>query len=164
MIASISRSGVKPSAFARAVSKRAGQLPTMDSIFGSGCAFTSARAVAPPIRSSASSMSATVTEIPGNINILELPHALASRLSACIRLRITPRGESKYKGKDSGTGRSPVSPFNGSRIILLAKLEAAALGHPGRTAMVGSRRARPSTMPRREKSLTNCSPITFCTP
>ena len=47
------------------------------------------------------------------------------------------------------TGATAASPFKGSRIMPLAKLDAAALGLPGRTLMVGMRSVRPSMKPLR---------------
>ena len=46
----------------------------------------------------------------------------------------------------------------------LAKDEAARLGLPGRTTIVGKRIERPSIMPLRVQSATRYSPITFCAP
>ena len=46
----------------------------------------------------------------------------------------------------------------------LANDEAARLGLPGRTTMVGRRSDRPSMNPLRVKSATRYSPITFCVP
>jgi len=49
-------------------------------------------------------------------------------------------------------------------MIELAQVDAALLGLPGRTTMVGRRRARPSMKPLRLMSLTRNSPIAFCAP
>ena len=46
----------------------------------------------------------------------------------------------------------------------LAKEDAARLGLPGRTTMVGRRSERPSMKPLRVKSATRYSPTTFCVP
>ena len=46
----------------------------------------------------------------------------------------------------------------------LAKLDAAALGLPGRMMMVGGRAARPSTKPLRVYSLINSSPMDLVMP
>ena len=46
----------------------------------------------------------------------------------------------------------------------LANDDAALLGRPGRTVIVGSRSERPSIMPLRDRSLTSNSPIAFCVP
>ena len=47
-------------------------------------------------------------------------------------------------------GQGAAMPFNGSRIMPLANEEAARLGLPGRTEMVGNLKARPSIYPLRE--------------
>ncbi|MCY1440724.1 hypothetical protein D9M71_570090 [compost metagenome] len=57
------------------------------------------------------------------------------------------RGEVTKTGVSDGTGQTAVSPFNGSRMIELKKVEAALFGLPGRTTMVGSLKIRPSIKP-----------------
>ena len=47
------------------------------------------------------------------------------------------------------TGQTASAPASGSRMMLLAKVEAALFGLPGRTTMVGRRSARPSMKPLR---------------
>src|SRR3954469_25934488 len=49
----------------------------------------------------------------------------------------------------SGTGSTASSPLSGSRMMLEKKPEAALLGLPGRTQIVGSRMPTPSKKPRR---------------
>jgi len=64
----------------------------------------------------------------------------------------------------SDTGHSHATPASGSRMMPLANDEAARLGLPGRTTMVGKRRERPSMNPLRVRSAIRYSPITFCVP
>lgn len=60
------------------------------------------------------------------------------------------RGEVMKTGVSGGTGQIAVSPFKGSRIIELKNVDAALLGLPGRTTIVGNLKTRPSIKPLRE--------------
>ena len=62
------------------------------------------------------------------------------------------------------TGQDEISPFSGSRMMPLANEDAARLGLPARTTMVGSRKERPSMNPLRLKSVARYSPQTLCAP
>ena len=62
------------------------------------------------------------------------------------------------------TGQIASTPDSGSRMIPLANEEAARLGLPGRTTIVGRRSDRPSMNPLRLMSFTSSSPIAFCVP
>jgi len=62
---------------------------------------------------------------------------------------MTRRGESTQTPVRGETGHTTSSPCNGSRKMELANDDAAAFGLPGRTTMVGRRRARPSMKPLR---------------
>ena len=73
----------------------------------------------------------------------------ASSSQPATSAAIAPRGDSSHSRVPGRTGHTASSPFSGSRIMPLAKDEAAALGLPGRTLMVGRRSTRPSTKPRR---------------
>jgi hypothetical protein len=54
-----------------------------------------------------------------------------------------------YIAASRPTGQIASCPASGSRMMELANVEAARLGRPGRTTMVGRRSARPSTKPLR---------------
>ena len=62
---------------------------------------------------------------------------------------MTRRGESIHMRASGPTGQTTSWPLSGSRKMLLAKLDAARFGLPGRTTMVGSRSERPSMNPLR---------------
>ena len=59
----------------------------------------------------------------------------------------TPTSGTVYFKDERLTGQIAGSPTSGSRTIELAKVDAALFGLPGRTTIVGSRRARPSMKP-----------------
>ena len=71
---------------------------------------------------------------------------------------ITTAGRSRLTG--SVVGR----PASGSRTTALAKLEAAALGAPGRTITVGGRAERASRKPLRVASANSSSSIALVAP
>ena len=73
-------------------------------------------------------------------------------------------GDDSHMRVSSGTGQVDGSPFSGSRMMPLANEDAAELGWPGRTEIVGRRRTRPSTKPLREYSLTSSSPMALSAP
>ena len=73
-------------------------------------------------------------------------------------------GEATHNLVSSGTGQTLSRPARGSRTIPLTKLDIAEFGVPGRTATVGTRQARPSTMPRRLASSTRSSAIALVVP
>ena len=75
-----------------------------------------------------------------------------------------PAGEPRATAVAAGTGQRARSPASGSRTMPLRKLDAAALGRPGRTETVIRRTLRPRTRPRRVKSATSCSPMNFWMP
>jgi hypothetical protein len=56
-------------------------------------------------------------------------------------------GDEIHMGVSGFTGQMADSPFKGSRMMELTKEDAAWLGFPGLTVMVGSRATRPSTNP-----------------
>src|SRR5580693_2353197 len=70
--------------------------------------------------------------------------AAARRIPSRVR-----RGEDSATGVSAGTGQVARTPARGSRTIPDMKLDAAALGLPGRTDTVISRTERPRTKPRR---------------
>ena len=94
-------------------------------------------------------MSATRMDKPGRLMTRRRPSRSAGRSCACNRLRMTERGDINQSGVSGLTGHTASSPCKGSRMIPLAKLEAARLGLPGRTTMVGNRMLRASTNPLR---------------
>ena len=57
---------------------------------------------------------------------------------------IAEAGDRTHIEVSAPTGQTASAPASGSRMMPLAKLEAAAFGFPGRTTIVGSRTARPS--------------------
>ena len=75
------------------------------------------------------------------------PKTSPDRASAWMKASTTRLGERIYMTDERATGQMAGSPTSGSLMIELAKVEAALLGLPGRTTMVGRRKARPSTKP-----------------
>ena len=74
---------VRPSARARAASKRAGQLPTIASIAGSGIqSIEFARRRAPATRSNAAAISPGVVSRPGVVSAVRLPQVASSTVAA----------------------------------------------------------------------------------
>ncbi|MNC90136.1 hypothetical protein D3C83_61980 [compost metagenome] len=67
-----------------------------------------------------------------------------------MKASTTLPGESSQTPVSGATGHSDTSPASGSRMMPLAKDEAAAFGLPARTTMVGSLSDRPSRNPLRE--------------
>ena len=72
-----------------------------------------------------------------------MPKASAGSSKAWVSAWITRRGDRMYIFASRSTGQTACWPASGSRMIELAKVEAALLGLPGRTTMVG-RRKRPA--------------------
>src|ERR1700761_8078648 len=97
----------------------------------------------------ASAMDRGVVASAGRFIAVLLPQdrsltAAARRIPCRVR-----RGEDSATGVPGGTGQVARSPARGSRMIPETKLDAAALGLPGRTATVISRTERPRTNPLR---------------
>ena len=78
-----------------------------------------------------------------------MPKLSSASSIAWIKASTTRRGERMYMPVSRVTGQTASMPASGSRTIELAKVEAALLGLPGRTKIVGSRSERPSTKPLR---------------
>jgi hypothetical protein len=94
-------------------------------------------------------MSRGVVVSPGRFMAVRLPQS-ASRTAAARRIpSMVLRGEESATGVSAGTGQGARSPASGSRMIPETKLDAAALGLPGRTATVISRTERPRVKPLR---------------
>jgi MFS family permease len=148
--ASKSRSRRKPKPSSRVTSKSPGQEQTISVMRCSGCWVTRARTAGPPTRSRLASISAGVTQMPGRFSVRQVPRRVPSSAIACTRLATTMSGDESHSRVSIGTGRFEGRPASGSRMIPLAKEEAAEFGFPGRTTMVGSRQTRPSTKPLRE--------------
>src|SRR5476649_54702 len=144
------RSAASPSFSPRSVSHAPGQLPTIFSIFGSGCQSISAATSSPATSFSASTISVTLTESPGMLTTGHVPSSACSSSQPAISDSIACFGDSSHKRTSPPTGHTARSPFSGSRMMPLANDDAAAFGLPGRTLMVGRRSTRPSTNPRRE--------------
>jgi hypothetical protein len=132
---------------ARGVVKRTGQPCTIRSMRSSGLNRTRAATASPATRASAAMPSLTVTVMPGRLSTRFTPHADEGRSWAWMNASTTLRGERSQMPVESGTGQSAATPFSGSRKMLLANDEAARLGLPGRTTIVGSRSDRPSRKP-----------------
>ena len=87
--------------------------------------------------------------MPGSTIARVMPKASSGSCMARSSAATTRRGESTYIAASRSTGQTASWPASGSRMIELAKVEAALLGLPGRTTIVGRRRLRPSTKPLR---------------
>ena len=138
-----------PSSFARGVENLAGQLPTMARIASSWTQSTRLLGFVFVARSSALSMSLGVVDRAGRFSAVRLPQVRSSAVMALTIPSIVRAGDDRAIGVDAGTGQVARCPASGSRMIPEMKLEAAALGLPGRTATVMSRRLRPRINPRR---------------
>ena len=145
MTSAIPRSPTKPSASARAVANEAGQLSTIFSIALSRSKRTRAAHSGPASCSSAASASATLTVMPGAFSVRFQPHASAGNSMARISASTARSGDAIHIFASGCNGHTAASPFSGSRRILLMNPDAARLGLPGRTTIVGSRTQRPST-------------------
>jgi hypothetical protein len=109
-----------------------------------------ARAASPPVFASASSIWRTDTVIPGRLSARGPTQRSAGTSCAWIRFAMASAGDISHIAVSGSTGHAASMPASGSRMMPLAKLDAAAFGLPGRTTIVGSRTARPSIIPLRE--------------
>ncbi len=109
-------------------------------------------------------MSPTATEMPGTLTERLVANAAAGASCPVRRFSITAAGDCTHIRVPGATGQIASTPASGSRTMPLANDDAARLGSPGRTVTVGRRRLRPSSAPRRDRSATSSSPITFCVP
>ena len=73
-----------------------------------------------------------------------------SSVAAWRKNPVAARGEANQWRTSSDTGSTASRPLSGSRMMLEKNPEAARFGAPGRTQIVGSRSAIPSTKPWRE--------------
>ncbi len=73
-----------------------------------------------------------------------------SIVAACTRKPTAERGLACQCITSSETGSTASLPLIGSRMMFEKKPDAALLGVPGRTQIVGRRMPTPSKMPRRE--------------
>ena len=131
---------------------------------GSGCQVIRASAPGPATRVIAAIISPIVSLRPVRFRQRLNPKAAPSSVAAWIRLATTVRGAVCQTAKSRGTGQFAVCPCSVSRKIEDMKLDAAALGLPGRIETVGRRRPRPSRNPRRDMSDKSNSPMAFCVP
>ena len=103
----------------------------------------------PAARSSAATMSPTVTVSAGRLTALRPPHA-APDVSAARRSAATARlGEHSATSVCASTGQTARWPASGSRMMPDRNPDAAPFGRPGRTHTVISRTARPRRNPLR---------------
>ena len=103
----------------------------------------------PAIRVRDSICSATVQEMPGMVRLIRSPSCARESEAACTRKPAAARGLAWVWRTVSGTGSAAACPASGSRMIEEKKPDAALLGLPGRTQMVGNRRPTPSRKSRR---------------
>ncbi len=155
---------MKPIAFAASVRKRTGHVFTMPWMRASGTKRTRETVSAPATRPIASIIWRTESVMPGRFTTRVIGHAGDGRSCAWTNASTTRRGERIQTPVVSGTGHTLSTPASGSRMMPLAKEDAARLALPGRTTIVGRRIDRPSMNPLRVKSATRYSPITFCVP
>ena len=78
-------------------------------------------------------MSPMLTSMPGRVRLRFVPQRSAGRSWACSRDSTTRRGDRIHMRALRSTGQTASWPASGSRRMLLAKVEAALLGLPGRT-------------------------------
>ena len=135
MISSKSASAWNPSAWARRVSKLPGQPETIRMTVSSGSWRIRRTASSPATRPNAAICSAMVTDTPGMFRQRSFPSAPASIAAAWTRKPTAERGEACQCRTSSDTGNTASCPFNGSRMMLEKKPEAARFGLPGRTQM-----------------------------
>ena len=125
--------------------------PALDDrmIVGFGSRRMRATTLSPATFRSASICSPTVTDRPGMVRLRRAPTLAPSRPAAWSRKFTAERGLACQWRTLSGTGSTASWPASGSRMMLEKKPEAAMLGLPGRTQMVGSLMPMPSMKPRR---------------
>src|SRR5215469_15286366 len=148
-IASKLSSGLSPSAVARAVEKRAGQLRTIDAMASSGSQPTRALTAGPATRSSVRTISPTVTVTDGRLTAVGSPHAVGAASAARSSPSIARAGELSATAVSGGTGAFADRPASGSLMMPDRNPDAAALGRPGRTLTVIKRTDRPWMNPLR---------------
>jgi hypothetical protein len=85
--------------------------------------------------------------MPGSVRPRSWPKASDGMAAVLTKASITRRGERMNIVESRLTGQIASWPAKGSRMIELAKVEAALFGLPGRTTMVGSLSERPSMKP-----------------
>jgi hypothetical protein len=142
-------SALKPMASARSVRKRTGHVCTMPWMRASGTNLTRFVVSGPATRPIASSISRTVSVIPGRFTTRLDGQADAGESCACMKASTARFGERIHTPVVSGTGHSASTPLRGSRMMPLANEDAARFGLPGRTTIVGRRSDRPSRNPLR---------------
>ena len=101
---------------------------------------------------------------PGIVTARRLPRGAVSIVAAWSTKLTAERGEAMVWTTPRGTGSTAGRPRSGSRMMPEKKPEAAALGLPGRTQIVGNRTDTPSRRSRRDRSSRSASPISFCVP
>ncbi len=143
-------SAVNPSANARTGLNALGQLCTSRAIFSSGSALIKATAFSPAILRNASICSATVADTPGRFRARRPPSDDNSASAAVTRKPTAERGLACQARTLPSTGSTASLPAKGSRMMLEKNPDAAALGFPGRTQMLGRRKLTPSKNPLRE--------------
>ena len=114
----------------------------MRAIDSSGWRRISRTALSPPTRRNASICSPTVAETPGIVKLRRAPSRPRSSAAAWRKKPTAARGEACQMPHLSATGRIASRPASGSRMIAEKKPEAARLGGPGLTQIVGRRSRR----------------------
>jgi hypothetical protein len=104
MRSSTASSGRSPSAVARSVTKRAGQVPTIAAIAGSWSQSTSRLVSRPVTRSRAATISRGVVVIDGRFIAVRLPQAVSSTAAARRMPSRVRGGEDSATGVSGGTG------------------------------------------------------------
>ena len=117
MIEPKSGSGVRPSLAARSARTRAGQLVTIPATAGSGTQSISALASGPATRSSAATMSATVTLRAGRLTAERPPQASSDDVAARSSPSMARAGEMMAASVRASTGQIARSPASGSRMM-----------------------------------------------
>src|SRR5947209_924104 len=98
---------------------------------------------APATRSSEAAIWRGVVVSAGRFIAVRLPHEASLASAASMMPCKVRRGEHSATGVPGGTGHTERLPASGSRMIPDRKLDAAALGLPGRTDTVIKRTDRP---------------------
>jgi hypothetical protein len=105
--------------------------------------------LSPATRRSASICSATVQHTPGIARLMRDLSCSRVKPAAWMRKPTAARGLAWVWRTVSATGSTASAPASGSRMMPEKNPDAALLGLPGRTQMVGSRMPTPSRKPRR---------------
>src|SRR5258708_28817085 len=153
-----SGSGVRPGRTAGGAGTGAGEFVTIPATAGSGTQSISALTSGPAARSSAATMSATVTVRAGRLTAVRPPQASSDDVAARSSPSIARAGEMMDASVRASTGQIARSPASGSRMMPDRKPDAAPLGRTGRTLTVAPTTAPPRSDPFRGETSRHYTP------